>query len=92
MRRLAHRVRKLGTSYQQASAAYHPYGTAATPMLMPTSTVSYTPDPHYPWGTAVYQDLHPVWAGDSGGQIVAGADNGPSGHVIPAGRLSPAHQ
>jgi hypothetical protein len=73
-----------------AESASPPVGTTATPMVMPMSMVTYHPDPAYPWGTAAYQDLHPLWAADSGGQIAA-KDAGSWGNLYAAGNTSPAH-
>ena len=51
----------------QPIGAYHPYGTEATPVVMPHFVLTYVPDQRYPWtGTAVYDEATPVWAPDGG--------------------------
>lgn len=82
------KLHKIATQHQnhsQAMAGFHPYGTAATLMTMPLAAVTYEPDPGYPWGTAAYRTLHPLWAADSGGAVAA-ADTGRHARVIPAGQ------
>jgi len=85
-----HKITSQHQAQRDATAAYHPHGTGATPMVMPMAELSYVPDPGYPWGTASYVTLHPVWAADNGG-VVAAYDSAAHARVIPAGRLSPAH-
>jgi hypothetical protein len=98
VRRLQRRIAGLGTVHQRAMDAMtpvtsqHPSGTGATPMVMPMAAVSYAPVQGYPWGTAAYQDLNPVYSPD--GAVIAAYDSASfkGAIVIPAGRLSPAHQ
>lgn len=89
MRKLRHRVGRAGTVTQRFHEGLHPAGNGAVEMASPSWSIMYAPDPSYPWGTAGYRDLHPIWAADSGGQITAGFDEGPWGHVYPAGNASP---
>ena len=90
MRRLARRVAAAPGNAQQAMstmtpvAASHPAGTAATPMTMPMNAVKYLPVAGYPWGTAAYQDLSPVYSPD--GALIAAYDSGSWGNLHAAGR------
>jgi hypothetical protein len=79
------RIAAVAENAPRAMGAYHPAGTAATPMTMPTSRTTYTPAPGYPWGTLGYEDLHPVWSAD-GAAYVPAADNGSWGQARAAGR------
>jgi hypothetical protein len=64
MTKLTRRVANIGSNQAAAMGDYHPAGTAATPMEMPLALVTYLPNQAYPWGTAVYEELTPVWAPD----------------------------
>jgi len=64
MTKLARRIQGMGNNQAGAAAGYHPATTPATPMVMPQSQISYLPAQGYPWGTAVYEELTPVWAPD----------------------------
>jgi hypothetical protein len=89
-RRLARRIANTQNVQAQAMSGMHPAGTAATPMVMPMSQVTYAPVQGYPWGAAAYQDLNPVYSPD--GALIAAYDSTTSwGGVHPAGRASPAH-
>lgn len=96
MNKLGRRIRGVGGNQAAAMAETTPaqgplpVGTAATPMVMPVSAVTYSPVQDYPWGTATYQDLQPVYSPD--GALIAAYDNGSWGNVRAAGRASPAHQ
>ena len=91
MSALNHRVRNIGSGMSRAMGQYHPAVTAATPVVMPAWSVIWHPAQGYPWGTAVYQDLNPVWAAD--GALISAFDSaGIPRNVRPAGRASPAHQ
>jgi hypothetical protein len=97
VRRLRGRVAGTGTVQSRAMAqttpvqGSRPSGTAATPMTMPLSHVSYLPNEKYPWtGTAAYQDMVPLWTPD--GALVPAWQGGSWGQLWPAGRASPAHQ
>ena len=83
-RHLKRRIANAGQVSSQAMAANHPYGTAATPMTMPLASVTYVPVPGYPWGTAVYQELHPVWTAD--GAMIPALPPRPAVKTPPAGR------
>lgn len=87
---MAHRIRNVGTNMSSAMGGTHPAGTSATPHVSPAHQITYAPDEGYPWGTATYQDVIPVWAPD-GAMIPATA---PSATVrtVPAGVASPAHR
>jgi len=95
VKRLARRIRNAPQVGQQAAATLTPVtgsappGTPATPMVMPLAAVHYTPAQGYPWGTAAYQDLHPLYTAD--GAVVPSYARGGWGPVVPAGRASPAH-
>lgn len=67
MHRLQKRIRSAGNRQQLAEAEFHPYGTPATPMVMPMSLVTYAPTPDYPsHGTLTYHTLYPAWNADGG--------------------------
>jgi hypothetical protein len=70
---LSNRVANVGNVNNQAMGAYHPVGTAATPMVMPLAIVGVTPAGASYGGnyTAItYQDATTMW--------------GPNGEPIPA--------
>jgi hypothetical protein len=68
---------------QGVTAPTLPYGTRATPMVMPLAVVSYN------WGTGYYQDLYPSppATGDVNAVPIAATMKGPWGEVMPAGHL-----
>ena len=57
-----------------------PYGTAATPMVMPMAKVTYDGD------TLSYAELVPLWTGDVNSAPVAAETPGAWGRVVPSGR------
>jgi hypothetical protein len=59
----------------------HPYGTGATPMVMPLALVEYDN-----MGGGSYQDLHAVATGDVNAVPVAVVAPGTWGKVAPSGR------
>jgi hypothetical protein len=69
---------------QAGSPEYtHPYGTSATPMVMPLAVVDYDSET----GTGWYQDLHAVPAtADPNHVPMAGEAPGSFGQVVPAGK------
>jgi hypothetical protein len=62
--------------------AVKPWGTSATPMLMPMNTVTYDPVSN----TVSYAELVPLWAGDWGAGPYAAETPGAWGRVVPSGR------
>jgi len=65
-------------------APVHPWGTAATPMVMPLAAIQYSPDER-----ALYGTLHPLYTTD--GAVIAALPHayiqGPEpAAVVPAGR------
>ena len=58
----------------------HPYGTRATPMVMPLAAVDYTGN------TAAYHDLHAMATGDVNAVPLAVVAPGTFGKVVPSGR------
>lgn len=90
MRRLKKRIQSTGTVSSRAAGQYHPHGTPATPMTMPLQLITYARNPGYPWGTAMSEELTPVWAPD--GALVAARTNAPPPQLHAAGRPSPAHR
>jgi hypothetical protein len=87
---LLHRVKAVGTNMSQAMGTYHPVGTAATPHVSPAHQLSYAENPGYPWGTATYEDVTPMWAAD--GALIPSTAPGAAVRTIPAGVASPAHR
>jgi hypothetical protein len=87
---LRHRIKGVGANTSQAMAGNHPAGTAATPMVMPHFTMTYAPNPGYPWGTLTYEDNPPMWAAD--GALVPSVTPAGMPRVVPAGTASPAHR
>lgn len=76
-----------GRAQDAATASYHPWGTGATPLAIPSHALTYTPVQDYPWGTsgvAEYQEAQGMWAAD--GAWVAAVPHGAAGNVQPAGR------
>ena len=69
---------------QGRTAAAHPFGTGATPMVMPLAVVTYSPDERVLYGT-----LHPLYTAD--GAVVPAhsesyfSDPAPA-PVVPAGK------
>jgi hypothetical protein len=63
-----------------ASGSYHPYGTSATPMIMPLAAVEYD------GVNLAYQDMHPLNTGDVNAAPVAATAPGSWGQVVAAGR------
>jgi hypothetical protein len=98
VKRLQRRILGAGTAMARAQdqmiplSGDHPAGTSATPMVAPMAEVHYQPVQGYPWGTASYHELHPVYSPD--GALIAAYDSGygKGAYPIPAGRASPAHQ
>jgi hypothetical protein len=84
VRRLARRVKNGPRAHAQAMAGQLPVGTSATPMTMPMSAVNYLPTQSYPWGTATYQDLHPLYTAD--GAMIPSIAQGSWGNLHAAGR------
>ena len=64
--------------YDQSPAAFHPAGTAATPMIMPMSEI------RYEGNTAFYGTLHPLVTAD-GAVIPARPVYTGGAPVVPAG-------
>ena len=83
-RKLQRRIRQAPSTHTRAMAGQLPVGTSATPMVMPLAAVSYLPAESYPWGTATYQDLHPLYTAD--GAIVPSYAQGSWGRLYAAGR------
>jgi hypothetical protein len=82
MKRLHRRIMNLGNNSSQAMGQYHPATTPATPMVTPMAMISYVPSQQYPWtGTAVYDELVPVWAPD--GALIAARTPGWWGQDMP---------
>jgi hypothetical protein len=95
VRRLKRRISGVGGNQAQAMSQCQPLSgppglPPATPTVSAAWQLSYAPSQKYPWGTAAYQDLNPVWSPD--GALVAAYDNGSWGQIRSAGRASPAHQ
>ena len=90
MSALRARIMGVQSNHGQAMAGQHPAGTSATPMVMPLHQLTYTPNEGYPWGTAVYEDIVPMWAAD--GALIPSTTPARPPAVIPAGRASPAHR
>lgn len=90
MTTLRHRIMHVQDNHGQAMAGQHPAGTGATPMVMPLHQLTYLPNEGYPWGTAVYEDLAPMWAPD--GALIPSTHPAGTARVVPAGRASPAHR
>jgi hypothetical protein len=84
MTRLQRRIARAPGNQQAAAAAYHPAGTSATPMVMPMALITYLPTENYPWGTAVHEELTPVWAPD--GALLAARTPGWWGQDMPLPR------
>jgi hypothetical protein len=80
--KLTRRITSMGSNQARAMGAYHPAGTAATPMVMPLAQITFLPNQPYPWtGTAVYEELTPVWAPD--GALLAARQPGWWGRDMP---------
>jgi hypothetical protein len=58
---------------------HHPYGTGATPMLMPLAVVRYESE-----SDVYYEALQPIITTD--GAVIPGKTNGRHAAVIPAGQ------
>lgn len=78
MSKLRTRIGNQAGNQREAMAAYHPYGTGDTPMVMPMHRYTVTPD-----GIAVEQ-MHPV--PHPAGYHVAAVPRGSWGHVRAAGQ------
>jgi hypothetical protein len=76
--RLHGRVVRQAASHAAAMAAYHPWGTADTPMVMPQFRVAYTPI------GATFEEAHVIISAN--GAPIPGISNHAWGTVIPAGR------
>lgn len=87
---LLHRVKAVGTNQSQAMGAAHPAGTAATPHETPLFAVTYAPVAGYPWGTATYEDVRPMWSPD--GAMIPSTAPSAAVRTVPAGNVSPAHR
>ena len=62
------------------TAAYHPWGTGDTPMVMPLAVVTFHQD------GATYQDLCPLYTGDVNAAPLPATAPGSWGQVHAAGR------
>lgn len=84
---LQQRIRSAGDRQAAAETQQlHPVGTAATPMVMPMSLVTYAPVADYPThGTLTYHTLYPAWNAD-GGVYTPSLSHRPVPGVRPAGR------
>jgi hypothetical protein len=71
-----------GAPARAAQGGYHPYGSQATPMVMPLATVTYEA------GTGFYDELYPSQpaTADPNHVPMATIANGQHGEVRPAGR------
>jgi hypothetical protein len=76
--RFSNRIAATGTNMTTAMGTYHPYGTSATPMVMPLSLVTVTAA-----GVAV-QDMTPLYTED--GAIIPATAPGSWGQLRKAGR------
>jgi hypothetical protein len=72
------RIAATGTNMAAAQATYHPYGTGATPMVMPLALVTINA------GGVTQQDMTPIYAPD--GEIIAATAPGSWGQLRKAGR------
>lgn len=81
---LRNRVANVGNTNAQAMGAYHPAGTAATPMLMPLAHVQMTQASPQGYSVVAYQDVTPIWTTD--GAAIPATAPGTWGQVVPAGR------
>ena len=72
------RIASTGTNMTTAMGAYHPYGTGATPMVMPLSLVTVG------MGGVAVQDMQPLITED--GAIIAATAPGSWGQLRAAGR------
>lgn len=74
--------RRLAAGPQMAAGSWHPYGTAATPMIMPVAHIAYGS------GTGTYADLYPSVpaTGDVNAVPLAVVAPGSWGNVVAAGR------
>jgi hypothetical protein len=68
----------VGTNMSQAMGTYHPYGTPATPMVMPLALVTITPH------GVTQQDMAPIYAPD--GETIAATAPGSWAQLRAAGR------
>lgn len=75
---LASRLRTGGSM----APTVHPYGTGATPMVMPLARVEYNSVN----GTLSYQDMEPLNTGDVNAAPLAATAPGRWGQVVAAGR------
>jgi hypothetical protein len=95
---LRHRIMGSGANMAGAMAQARPLpsvvpsvsGLPATPHMTPMHMVSYEPNPAYPWGTATYEDVRPMWAAD--GAILPSTAPSAAVRTVPAGNVSPAHR
>lgn len=76
--RLHQRIRNQASNQAAAMGAYHPWGTADTPMVMPAHRTTYTP------AGAMFEELHVIIAPN--GAPIIGASAHPWGTVHSAGR------
>ena len=76
--RLHRRIAQSGTTQQRAMGGYHPWGTAATPMVMPLAVVTQTQD------GVTYQEMTPLVTTD--GAIIPATAPGSWGQLHAAGR------
>lgn len=75
--KLHSRIRGQSGNHAAAMAAWHPYGTADTPMVMPATRTTLTP------AGAMFEEMHVIIAAN--GAPVIGASDHAWGMVIPAG-------
>jgi hypothetical protein len=75
--RLHRRITAQAGNHAQAMSAYHPWGTADTPMVMPHTLTCYTPI------GATFEEMHVIIAPN--GAPIPGASNHAWGTVLPAG-------
>lgn len=73
------RIRNQAGAHAAAMSAYHPWGTADTPVVMPQHLTTWTP------AGAMFAEMHVIIAAN--GAPIAGASNHTWGTVMPAGRL-----
>jgi hypothetical protein len=59
---------------------YHPYGTGATPMVMPLARVEYD------GASLSYDTMHPIVGGDVNAGPIPATGDGAWGQVVAAGR------
>jgi hypothetical protein len=72
------RIAATGSNMTSAMGTYHPYGTAATPMVMPLQLVTVS------MGGVTVQDMHPLYTED--GAIIPATAPGSWGQLRAAGR------